>query len=102
MRTTILMTPLLLLLGSGIALAQSGQGGYLGENPGKNAPAASKDVTKPSSVLGSGQGGYLGENAGKGLPIASQDPIKPPPERGSGQGGYLGMTPGATTPASGR
>jgi hypothetical protein len=86
------MTPVVLLLTGGIVLAQSGQGGYLGETPGKNltsgAPAA-------SSAQVSGQGGYLGQDPGKNLPSASLDPVKPPPAQGSREGGYLGAAPGA-------
>lgn len=103
MRTTILMTPIILLLvGGGPAFAQSGQGGYLGKNPGANLESASQDRAKPSPVQGSGQGGYLGENVGANLPSASQDPVKPPPVQGSGEGSYLGIAPGAAAPASGK
>jgi len=48
---------------SGGAFAQSGQGGYLGLNPGGQVAAAPSAVPHP----GSGQGGYLGQNAGAGL-----------------------------------
>jgi hypothetical protein len=108
MRSVIVMTPIVLLLGGGAVLAQSGQGGYLGEGAGKNLPTATQDPVKPPPVQGSGEGGYLGEGAGKGVPSASQDPVKPPPERGSGEGGYLGSvpggnaTPGGNPPASSR
>ena len=49
------------MLGGGVAFAQSGQGGYLGTNPGANAP-----TTAPTQPIGpgSGQGGYLGSNPG--------------------------------------
>jgi hypothetical protein len=97
MRTAIMTTPIALLLVGGAALAQSGQGGYLGENPGKNLPSVSQERVKPPSEQGSGQGGYLGENAGKNQPSVAQEPEKPPPEKGSGEGGYLGMVPGRAT-----
>jgi hypothetical protein len=91
MRTTILMAPIVLLLaGGGTAFAQSGQGGYLGQTPGKDVPSVSQDLVKPPPAQGSGQGGYLGEKAGGSLPTASQDPMKPPPAQGSREGGYLG------------
>jgi len=94
MLRTIMMSAVALLLAGGPVLAQSGQGGYLGENPGKNLLSASQDPVKPPPVDGSGQGGYLGEDAGAKLLSASQDPVKPPPVEGSGQGGYLGENPG--------
>jgi hypothetical protein len=97
MRSVIVMTPIVLLLGAGAALAQSGQGGYLGEGAGKNLPSVRQDPVKPPPVQGSGEGGYLGEGAGKDLPSVRQDPVKPPPERGSGEGGYLGSVPGSNT-----
>ena len=76
-----------LLFGAGAALAQSGQGGYLGETPGKNQPAASTQAQAPKT---SGQGGYLGENPG-----ANQAPATAAqPQTTSGQGGYLGRAPG--------
>lgn len=102
MRTAILMAPIALLLVGGAALAQSGQGGYLGQNPGANLPSASQDAVKPPPVQGSGEGGYLGEKVGENLPSASQDPMQPPPVKGSGEGGYLGLVPGAAAPVSGR
>lgn len=67
---------------AGTAFAQSGQGGYLGLNPGKNVGTS---VTRTVPAQGSGQGGYLGANPGAGL---SAGPAAP--SRGSGQGGYLG------------
>jgi hypothetical protein len=90
MRTAILTT--VVLLASSTAFAQSGQGGYLGENPGKNLPTASQDATK---LQGSGQGGYLGKNPAKDVPVAARQQGTPP--HGSGEGGYLGSTPGAAT-----
>jgi hypothetical protein len=102
MRTLIVMTSVGLLLTGGAALAQSGQGGYLGLNPGKNLESASQDPVKPPPVEGSRQGGYLGENFGKNLESASQDPIKPPPVEGSHEGGYLGLIPGGDASASNR
>jgi hypothetical protein len=71
---------------AGSAFAQSGQGGYLGLNPGKNVATT---TTRPAPSQGSGQGGYLGKNPGAGLSAAQAAPI-----RGSGQGGYLGRNPG--------
>jgi hypothetical protein len=100
MRSTILMAPIALLLASGgTAFAQSGQGGYLGQTPGKDVPSVSQDPVNPPPVQGSGQGGYLGEKAGGNLLTASQDPMKPPPEQGSREGGYLGQAPGGLPPA---
>src|SRR5882757_2023525 len=61
MRNIVLTTATILLLATGMAHAQSGQGGYLGKNPGADLPAASTDVPP---IHGSGQGGYLGENPG--------------------------------------
>jgi hypothetical protein len=95
MRTMMLVSPIVLLLaGSGGAFAQSGQGGYLGLNPGANAPSVSQDPVEPPPVHVSGQGGYLGENAGENQPTASQEVVKPPPVQGSHEGGYLGLVPG--------
>jgi len=102
MRTLIVMTSVGLLLTAGGAFAQSGQGGYLGVNPGKNLESASQDPVKPPPVRGSGEGGYLGVNPGKNLESASQDPVKPPPVHGSGEGGYLGLNPGEDASASNR
>jgi hypothetical protein len=102
MRTTILMTPIFLLLAGGVAFAQSGQGGYLGKNPGANLESASQDPVKPPPLQGSGQGGYLGEQVGENQPSAAQDPVKPPPVEGSREGGYLGIPPATITPVSGR
>jgi hypothetical protein len=97
MRTTMMMTPIVLLLaGSGVALAQSGQGGYLGKDPGAHLESVSQDPVKPPPVEGSGQGGYLGEKNGAHLETPAQDPVKPPPVEGSREGGYLGSTPGAS------
>ncbi|MEJ0068658.1 MAG: hypothetical protein WDO24_07965 [Pseudomonadota bacterium] len=48
---------------SGGAFAQSGQGGYLGANPGGHLTATSPVAPQ----LGSMQGGYLGQNAGANL-----------------------------------
>jgi len=103
MRTTILMTPITLLLASGsVALAQSGHGGYLGQSPGANVPSTSENRVAPPPLHGSGQGGYLGEKVGENLPSASQDIVKPPSEQGSGRGGYLGLTPGGEASAEKR
>jgi hypothetical protein len=94
MRATMLMTPVFLLLAGGVALAQSGQGGYLGKNPGATLESASRDSVKPPPVHGSGQGGYLGEKAGDNQQSASQQRVAPPPVQGSREGGYLGQAPG--------
>jgi len=48
------------------AFAQSGQGGYLGINPGSQVAAAPSAQPHP----GSQQGGYLGINPGAGLNAA--------------------------------
>jgi hypothetical protein len=78
-----------LLFGAGAALAQSGQGGYLGENAAKNQSAAS---TRTQAPKGSAQGGYLGQNpAANPAPVSKAQPQAQP---GSGQGGYLGRAPG--------
>lgn len=45
-------------------LAQSQQGGYLGQNPGTQT--ATTSVARPADI-GSRQGGYLGRNAGANL-----------------------------------
>jgi len=95
MRTTILITPVVLMLASGVAFAQSAQGGYLGKNPGANVDTASQDPVKAPPAFGSGRGGYLGAKIGENQPSASQDPVKPAPTQGSREGGYLGLTPGA-------
>jgi hypothetical protein len=47
---------------SGGAFAQSGQGGYLGANPGGH-----QTTSQAPAQLGSMQGGYLGQNPGAGL-----------------------------------
>jgi hypothetical protein len=70
MRKISMLAGALVLLGTvGTAHAQSGQGGYLGLNPGGQlvapAPAAAPQ-------LGSLQGGYLGKNPGQ-----SATPLKP-------------------------
>ncbi len=46
---------------AGTASAQSGQGGYLGLNPGKTQTAGTTGLPEARS---SGQGGYLGRNVG--------------------------------------
>jgi hypothetical protein len=51
------------------AYAQSGQGGYLGLDPGKGIGVSTLALVPPH---GSGQGGYLGRNPGAGL-----QPAKP-------------------------
>jgi len=50
---------------SGGAFAQSGQGGYLGQNPGGQVAVAPSPTLPP--LHGSGQGGYLGINPGSNL-----------------------------------
>ncbi len=92
MRTTILMTPVFLLMASGAAFAQSHQGGYIGKNPGATQETASQERVAPTAQ-GSGQGGYLGSNVGAGQLTASQQPSPPPAAQGSHEGGYLGSTP---------
>jgi len=72
---------------AGTASAQSGQGGYLGLNPGKNVVPQSAPV---GALHGSGQGGYLGLNPGAGVAASTASAA---PRRGSGQGGYLGLNP---------
>ncbi len=67
------------------AFAQSGQGGYLGLNPGKQAVTS---AARAMPMAGSGQGGYLGKTPGAGL-----QPATALPAHGSGQGGYLGLNP---------
>ena len=96
MRVANVVLLIALLFTAGSALAQSGQGGYLGANPDKSLPTVAQDSAKPAPVHGSGQGGYLGQSAGANQPTASQEPMKPLPTHGSGQGGYLGIAPGAS------
>ena len=65
MRKMLLAATAALALGigyGGAALAQSHQGGYLGENPGTQLAAGIAAPTR-----GSGQGGYLGVNPGANL-----------------------------------
>jgi len=82
----------LVLLGTGgAAYAQSGQGGYLGLNPGKNVGTS---AARSAPAQGSGQGGSLGKNPGAGMSAAASGAA---PRRGSGQGGYLGRNPGDTS-----
>ncbi len=64
MRRGLLITTCVALVGfAGAAMAQSGQGGYLGLNPGGHlgTPGA------PPPQMGSLQGGYLGKNPGGAL-----------------------------------
>ena len=66
MRKTLLAATAVLAIGLGCtveALAQSHQGGYLGQNPGANQVATG--IAAPTR--GSGQGGYLGLNPGANL-----------------------------------
>lgn len=81
MRNILLTTTAILLLGTGMAFAQSGQGGYLGLNPGGHLATSTQP---PPPEFGSGQGGYLGKNPGDHLATPTQPP---PAEFGSGQGG---------------
>jgi hypothetical protein len=69
MKKFLTIAAALALLGAASAAhAQSGQGGYLGLNPGGQlAPAPA-----PAPQLGSLQGGYLGKNPGQ-----SATPLKP-------------------------
>lgn len=61
------------------AIAQSGQGGYLGLNPGRDQAASAAAPTHP----GSGQGGYLGLNNGANLlPPRSADASTAPSPTG--------------------
>ncbi len=85
-----------LMLASGAALAQSGQGGYTGKDPNATPPSSS---TRQPAARGSGQGGYLGTNPGDANTNSSSGSAGN--TMGSGQGGYLGSnpagTPGGTT-----
>jgi hypothetical protein len=70
MRKILLAATAALTIGLGCsaeALAQSHQGGYLGESPGTSQLAAG--IAAPTR--GSGQGGYLGLNPGANLKPAS-------------------------------
>jgi len=70
MRTILTIAATLALIGApGPGFAQSGQGGYLGVNPGGHIGASS---ASPPPQLGSLQGGYLGKNPGAGV-----TPLKP-------------------------
>ena len=87
MKRMMLAAAVALMFGAGAAYAQSGQGGYLGENAAKTQPTASTTAQAPKT---SGQGGYLGEH-----PAANPAPTTAAaPQAGSGQGGYLGRAPG--------
>jgi hypothetical protein len=86
MRRVLTIAATLAFFGTaGAAFAQSGQGGYLGLNPGKGVGV---NTTVAPSPHGSGQGGYLGLNPGANVRTAQTAPT-----RGSGQGGYLGANP---------
>ncbi len=80
------LTAGVVLVAQGSAFAQSGQGGYLGVNPGANVPTAGAVVARH----GSGQGGYLGLNPGANRTETGSTLA----QHGSGQGGYLGLNPG--------
>ncbi len=87
MKRMIIAATVSLLFGVGAAHAQSGQGGYLGENVAKTQPTA---ATPAQAQKTSGQGGYLGAH-----PAANPAPVPAAaPQAGSGQGGYLGRAPG--------
>jgi len=71
MRKMLLAATAALAIGLGCsaeALAQSHQGGYLGDNPGTSGQLAA-GIAAPSR--GSGQGGYLGINPGANLKPAT-------------------------------
>ena len=79
MRKLLLVTTCIAMMGfAGAAAAQSGQGGYLGLNPGGHlgTPGA------PPPQLGSLQGGYLGQNPGGALtartPASAPGPTSAP------------------------
>jgi len=87
---SLIVAGALLLASAGGAFAQSGQGGYLGIDPGAHQVAAPSATTwRP----GSGQGGYLGIDPGAHLSAAPAAT----PTQGSGEGGYLGMIPGSAS-----
>jgi hypothetical protein len=66
MRKFLLAMAAVAVLGwTGVASAQSQQGGYLGQNPTGHQTAAT-NVARPADV-GSRQGGYLGQNPGANL-----------------------------------
>ena len=64
MRRALLITTCVAVLGfAGAAMAQSGQGGYLGLDPGGHLGTPGT----PPPQMGSLQGGYLGKNPGGAL-----------------------------------
>jgi hypothetical protein len=66
MRKLILAMAAVAALGwAGGAMAQSQQGGYLGQNP-SGQQTATTSVARPADI-GSRQGGYLGQNPGANL-----------------------------------
>jgi hypothetical protein len=70
MRKFVLAMAAVAVLGwAGGALAQSQQGGYLGQHPGAQQTATTS-VARPADV-GSRQGGYLGQNPGANLAPAT-------------------------------
>ena len=79
MRTFPIVAAALLMLGTAAgAQAQSGQGGYLGQNPAAHlAPAPAMPPQ-----LGSLQGGYLGKNPGRDItpakPTSLEEYLKTP------------------------
>ncbi len=82
-----------LLLASGAAFAQSGQGGAIGKDPTAGAP-----VAPPADRAGSGQGGYLGSKPGDAAgTMNNSGGAGAAGNTGSGQGGYLGTNPGGST-----
>jgi len=66
-KLSLLTAGVTLLVLAGPAFAQSGQGGYLGKDPGEHAlPSISS-----APQIGSLQGGYLGKNPGGALKPAT-------------------------------
>jgi hypothetical protein len=84
-----------LMLGTGVAFAQSGQGGYLGSNPGANAPTGAPNQPPQQ---GSGQGGYLGSNPGGNATSSSGGSGSYPNDPNSGQGNSTYGVPGKVGP----
>jgi hypothetical protein len=97
MRHLLVTAALSVVLMSGAALAQSGQGGYLGKHPGTDA--AGNPPTSQAPSTGSGQGGYLGKSPGGDATSSGSAGTS---TMGSGQGGYLGKNPGSTDSTYGK
>jgi hypothetical protein len=88
MRRVLTIAAALAFFGTaGTAFAQSGQGGYLGLNPGKGVGV---NTTLAPPQHGSGQGGYLGLNPGADVTTARAQTA---PTRGSRQDDYLRSNP---------